>query len=124
MMRRIGYRAVGAVENLGKKCEARSYVLNVDDLAIRVESETFPLYGCFDRTFGFEYFVKFLELGFCEYAGVGSGERVTYCAVLCFWDPEKDYCCLDTAPYGEDDVGLPSYLLERNRPRELIQESG
>lgn len=47
-----------------------------------------------------------------------------YSAILCFWDPEEDYRGLNTTPYGEDDVGLPSYFLQRNGPGELIQESG
>jgi hypothetical protein len=38
--------------------------------------------------------------------------RVAYCAILGFWDKEVDYCGLDSAPYGEDDVSLPSDLLK------------
>lgn len=48
---------------------------------------------------------------------------VAYSSVLRFWDEEKDYRGLDTTPYGEDDVCLPSYLFERDWPRELIEKS-
>lgn len=56
--------------------------------------------------------------------GYEGGGEATYSTIFCFWDPEEYYCGLDTTPNGENNIGLPSDLLKRNGPGELIQEPG
>jgi hypothetical protein len=46
---------------------------------------------------------------------------MTYCSVLRFWDKEVDYYRLNTTPPTEDDVCVPTDLIHRNWPRELVE---
>ncbi len=50
-----------------------------------------------------------------------SDARETYCAVLGLRNTEPDHGSLDSAPDGENDIGLPSDSLEADRPDIVVE---